>query len=569
MNFSMPLVIKATFRGEMRRLVERVGQEDCLIGLYKIQPRDSETEPVDPVIARARRALGPEYKIHEHAIRCLEKALRRVFGIPSGAPLKLTYKDDEGDVITLGSYRDLEDAFELQKLNPLRIDVVLVPDVLHFRPNEKAEGQLGDGLHWKVKTKKDCTKLKIFHRLAAHRERQGAKVDARFVKDNSFPDGAIVRPGQIFTKEWTMRNTGAMDWPAKIFLVRVGGDNVLPMDAKLTRGGNEFVPIELPEQGVKQGAESTVGVSLQAPNEPGRYTTFFRLGHVPDERPQDETGALTGNGDADAAPMFKRFGHRIWCQVNVVPEGSAVEDLPSGEQPANTDLSPLNSAFVKPVVKLAILSLLSDLRGVDAQGKIVGVGAIAIKEWAQHHPFFIQQPQATKSVEILMKQVSALANRTEMDTVTSEDNVVKEELQGPAMRDLVHTIFSELHVLCKDGSIVAGGPGVLDTWSQNHPVFRKGENGHKGIKVLKRQVKGFVTRPMLEGAESTPCQAMSGDVCAKKFQLALQVPETAEKCADTVNGTFPIAFPVNHGTDTDEKEWVNVSGPKDQPSSSG
>ena len=64
MDFSKPLVVKATYKGDTRRLVEYVGQDKCPIGLYEqstLEP--SFASDVDPVVARARRELEPEFKV--------------------------------------------------------------------------------------------------------------------------------------------------------------------------------------------------------------------------------------------------------------------------------------------------------------------------------------------------------------------------------------------------------------------------------------------------------------------------------------------------------------------------
>lgn len=57
----------------------------------------------------------------------------------------------------------------------------------------------------------------------------------------------------------------------------------------------EFVDIIVPEDGVPPDAEIDVSVDMVAPEQPGRYVSHWKL----------------------MAPGGKKFGHRVWCLIQV------------------------------------------------------------------------------------------------------------------------------------------------------------------------------------------------------------------------------------------------------------
>eukprot|EP00271_Cylindrocystis_brebissonii_P000393 TRINITY_DN10486_c0_g1_i1.p1 TRINITY_DN10486_c0_g1~~TRINITY_DN10486_c0_g1_i1.p1 ORF type:complete len:875 (+),score=157.00 TRINITY_DN10486_c0_g1_i1:189-2813(+) len=119
-----------------------------------------------------------------------------------------------------------------------------------------------------------------------------SKLDARFVKDVTIFDGTELAPRTLFTKIWRLRNSGSATWPANTKMVCVGGDNML------TDGG--IATLELSDNGVAPEEEIEVSVSLIAPEKPGRYVSHWRL----------------------MTPMGRKFGHRVWALVQVVPTGA-------------------------------------------------------------------------------------------------------------------------------------------------------------------------------------------------------------------------------------------------------
>merc|ERR550537_1066963 len=121
---------------------------------------------------------------------------------------------------------------------------------------------------------------------------------SRFISDVTLPDGVVVAPGSKVCKIWKLANCGSQDWPSGTKLLHVGGDSLL----------------ERPEETIvvdpaAANGEVDVAVDLIAPEEPGRYISYFRL----------------------CGPRGMRFGQRIWVML-VVAEDPEVSDESSGEQ---------------------------------------------------------------------------------------------------------------------------------------------------------------------------------------------------------------------------------------------
>jgi next to BRCA1 gene 1 protein len=53
-----------------------------------------------------------------------------------------------------------------------------------------------------------------------------SKLESRFIKDVTIPDGTIVAPSIPLTKIWRMRNNGTSLWPFGTQLIWVGGDQL-------------------------------------------------------------------------------------------------------------------------------------------------------------------------------------------------------------------------------------------------------------------------------------------------------------------------------------------------------
>ena len=112
---------------------------------------------------------------------------------------------------------------------------------------------------------------------------------ARFVRDESFPDGSPVEKDTVFEKAWVVRNDGQVSWPAGTMLKFVSGDEMA---------------VELPAvPTVAPGELVTLRVQLKTPPMCGRFVSYFRL---------------TG-------PRGAPFGQRLWADVRSV-ESEADEE---------------------------------------------------------------------------------------------------------------------------------------------------------------------------------------------------------------------------------------------------
>jgi len=108
----------------------------------------------------------------------------------------------------------------------------------------------------------------------------------------TFSEGSEIEAGTPFTKTWRFRNEGDVTWPAgvKVKYIGKGGSDQM--------GGPESIQIP----GIVQPNETVdVSIQLTAPNEPGRYTGYWRL--------YDPT-------------IERKFGPRFWVQITV-PSGSS------------------------------------------------------------------------------------------------------------------------------------------------------------------------------------------------------------------------------------------------------
>jgi len=136
---------------------------------------------------------------------------------------------------------------------------------------------------------------------------------ARFVQDVTIEDGSILKPAEKFNKVWRMRNSGEEAWPEETFLAFVGGDRL---------GAPEQVPLP---RTVNPGEEVDLAVEMTAPEQPGRYTGYWRL--------------VTPNG---------RFGQRVWVDILVnlppaTPSAPVVPVSPFVTTPAPFETVPVSS----------------------------------------------------------------------------------------------------------------------------------------------------------------------------------------------------------------------------------
>ncbi|GES88552.1 ZZ type zinc finger domain-containing protein [Rhizophagus clarus] len=109
-----------------------------------------------------------------------------------------------------------------------------------------------------------------------------------FIEDVNVPDGTVLVPQAQFLKIWKMSNNGSIAWPESTVLHYVGGQRMFN-DALIKSGEEPKIPVG----SVEVGKTVCISADLQAPSEPGKYVSFWRL--------TDSEG--------------NRFGHKVWCDI--------------------------------------------------------------------------------------------------------------------------------------------------------------------------------------------------------------------------------------------------------------
>lgn len=167
---------------------------------------------------------------------------------------------------------------------------------------------------------------------------------ATFMDDVTIPDGTPLPPSVNITKTWSLKNTGKGLWPPSTRLVFVSG-NLQPDHSQ------DLPPVPV----ANPGDIVEVSTILKAPDQPGRYTGYYRLAY--------------NKGGRDA-----KFGHRVWVDVVVSPSLSSLaepEPEPKEEEAAGSP-APAGQAEQKGVGGLMVDAFNSAFHRVTA--KIQGQG---------------------------------------------------------------------------------------------------------------------------------------------------------------------------------------------------
>ena len=117
---------------------------------------------------------------------------------------------------------------------------------------------------------------------------QGKCDQAAFVSE-TIPDGSDFSPGQVFTKTWTLKNSGTCTWNADYDVVFFSGNALGAPAAKSLTAGT-----------VAPGQSIQISLELQAPTASGTHRGDFKL--------RNAAGVLFGIGDKDAP---------FWVKIDV------------------------------------------------------------------------------------------------------------------------------------------------------------------------------------------------------------------------------------------------------------
>ncbi|POR32597.1 Uncharacterized protein TPAR_07180, partial [Tolypocladium paradoxum] len=132
---------------------------------------------------------------------------------------------------------------------------------------------------------------------------------AVFIQD-SVEDGTILPPNHVFEQTWVLRNEGNVAWPAGCSVKFVGGDYMGHVDSAHPAGISELVSASestVCYAPLATGQEFSFTVLLRTPARAGKIISYWRL--------------TTQDG-------FK-FGHRLWCEVNVRPATAEAKPKPN------------------------------------------------------------------------------------------------------------------------------------------------------------------------------------------------------------------------------------------------
>jgi hypothetical protein len=105
----------------------------------------------------------------------------------------------------------------------------------------------------------------------------------RFLEDLTIPDGTEVKPGKKITKRWLISNEGSCNWNQSYSLRLISG---------LTLGAKKSQAL-YPAQ---QGTEAVLEITFTAPENPGRYNSWWQA----------------------FDPQGKRFGDPVYMDITVV-----------------------------------------------------------------------------------------------------------------------------------------------------------------------------------------------------------------------------------------------------------
>jgi next-to-BRCA1 protein 1 len=131
---------------------------------------------------------------------------------------------------------------------------------------------------------------------------------AHFVRD-IVSDGTVLQPNHVFEQTWYLRNGGNTSWPAGCSVKFVGGDNMCAVDPEHPASVHELVSAAESTTcytEVAPGQEAGFTVLMRTPNRAGNFISYWRL---------------TG-------PDGNKFGHRLWCDVNVAEPAPVVKEEP-------------------------------------------------------------------------------------------------------------------------------------------------------------------------------------------------------------------------------------------------
>ncbi|KMU88233.1 ZZ type zinc finger domain-containing protein [Coccidioides immitis H538.4] len=140
------------------------------------------------------------------------------------------------------------------------------------------------------------------------------QLQAQFMRD-TYPDGFELPRDTVFTKTWTLQNSGAAPWPEGCSVRFAGGDTMFNIDSDHPTSTSELISAMESNKITKPvapGDSADFRLTLKTPLREGRAISYWRL-KTPDGAP---------------------FGDRLWCDVAVV-SGSKYITIEESDKPEN------------------------------------------------------------------------------------------------------------------------------------------------------------------------------------------------------------------------------------------
>ncbi|XWW95859.1 hypothetical protein V2A60_003827 [Cordyceps javanica] len=228
----------------------------------------------------------------------------------------------------------LGDRFEAHSQAPSSTNAVnAVQTVVDVKPEEPEETMNKE----EVKEEEPLVQLEDVPRareetLETFQEEQ---LKACFVRE-SVPDGTIHGLNHVFEQTWTLRNDGAIPWPAGCVVKFSGGDYMGHVDSTHPAGISDLVSASQSTICYSQlapGQEFQFTVLLRTPARAGKFISYWRL--------------CTEDG--------YRFGERLWCEVQVRSVKAAPpapvfeeEEQEQEQEPEKVDESQASSTMIFP-----------------------------------------------------------------------------------------------------------------------------------------------------------------------------------------------------------------------------
>jgi next to BRCA1 gene 1 protein len=155
-----------------------------------------------------------------------------------------------------------------------------------------------------------------------------AELKGVFVRE-TIPDGTILPPNHVFEQTWTLRNDGKENWPAGCSVRFVSGDYMGHVDSNHPAGISELVSASestVCYAPLGPGQEFPFTVLLRTPVRPGKVISYWRL----------------------TTPDGEKFGHRLWCDVNVRIVKEEPKPEPEPEQEPKPEPEPEQEVKQEP-----------------------------------------------------------------------------------------------------------------------------------------------------------------------------------------------------------------------------